>query len=372
MIIGVKFRPGRILRCFLAILSLSIRTQGIFVTAENEDCITVNKIPDEFEPSGLTYDPSRDRLYVVDDNGQIAYYNSSMYLVESFDSGLDDVEGVTFAENDYTKLYLAHEYPSTIFEFDLDARTLTGRYWNLTDFPGNEEAGFEALTWVLMGYSIDDTPFGLFYAGNQFDGRIYLYDIDLSISGDQEVAPSAGIDLGWLEDCSGLNYDDETGYVQAISDHYDELVVFEKIWTSGSFQWFYVHVIYRSPLPDDNQEGIATRINKQGVQQMFISNDDGKGSPNTTIHIFKYPITEECGGSSLPPSVSPHNYDDDDDDDFRRSTSIQVTWMIISFVVIVSCCSCAICMSRACQCCKVCLEQSLGCKGECAGNQIAT
>ena len=101
-------------------------TRGV---GKEGDCQEVDKLPTKaFEPSGLSLRPSDGTLWAIDDNGFLAVYDSaSMALMyDQIATGLDDLEGLTFGP-DTDMVYLAQEFPPTIFEFNVVHRALTGR-----------------------------------------------------------------------------------------------------------------------------------------------------------------------------------------------------------------------------------------------------
>lgn len=144
-------------------------------------------LPSGFEPSGIVWDDFTGALWVVDDEGQLARMlddgTSTDYWTLS--TGLD-LESVAVTGTT-PKLYLGEEDPPTIREYNSSstaAPTSTGRFWAL-GVPVTSGSGMEGLTWVPNGYHpyANSASGGVFFASSQSNGTIYVYDVNLSISG---------------------------------------------------------------------------------------------------------------------------------------------------------------------------------------------
>jgi hypothetical protein len=150
-----------------------------------------------------------------------------------------DLEGVTIADPQSDLIYLGVEHPDSVVEFDLGSGSLTGSSWDLTPWmTGPNSRGLEALTYVN----------GLFYAGLQNDGGIYVFDLQpAGVVSFIEVIPNA---FG-RDDLSGLHYETTTETLYAVHDSFDVIVEMD---SDGSF-------VREFDLPLDNQEGIAIEPN---------------------------------------------------------------------------------------------------------------
>ena len=153
-----------------------------------------------YEPSGVVWHNRLQSLFVVWDNGYVTQMdlNGNILHPSVFVGG--DLEGITLVNDQSNYIYLLVEYPQKIVEFDIFTWTKTGKTWELQGMPGNSASGAEALT-----YNSDK---GLFYVGSQFNGQIYVYNIDLSASG--RPANSRIIQTGINYDLAGLHYSSET------------------------------------------------------------------------------------------------------------------------------------------------------------------
>ncbi len=176
-----------------------------------------------FEPSGIVWHSGRETYIVVSDDGQVAELSTAGTVVNTW-SVSGNWEGVTVIDASSTKVYLAHENNSDIEEFDLSTGALTGKTWSVASYiyPVGK-SGFEALTWVPDGDHAYGTTAsgGLFYAGWQYDGDIYIFEPNLS-TGSMTYRGTVLTHNG-NTDLSDLDYNHDTDILVAIYDAYDEL-----------------------------------------------------------------------------------------------------------------------------------------------------
>ena len=225
-------------------------------------------LPSGYEPSGLVWHQRLGVLFLVSDDGWISWMDQSGNSPVTWTPG-GDLEGIAVADADSDYLYLGVEDPDSIREFDLTTGALTGKSWDLTPWmTGAAGEGLEALTFVPDG----DHPYapsgsgGLFYAGLQADGRIYVFDADLARSGVvshiDTIEPYPG-----LTDLSGLHYHAETGVLYAVFDTWNLLLEME---TDGT-------VIEAFLLPGDTQEGVTLMTScPASATSIFIAEDAGE------------------------------------------------------------------------------------------------
>ncbi len=241
-----------------------------------------------YEPSGIV---SLDdgSLVLVGDDGDVSVLQANGTIVSSWSPG-GDLEGVTTIDSgDY--VYIGVEHPDAIKQFSLSAGVFTGKSWDLTTWmTGASNQGLEALTFVPNGVHpyANGTAGGLFYAGLQADGDVYVFNVDLTTS--DSVTLIATLDLGTATDISGLHYEEETETVFAIFDGVNRLVEFSP---SGIVQNSY-------ELPGNDQEGITMiPVCGSDVAGVYIAEDVGPevwmyGSYSMTC------IVDEVPGDDLP------------------------------------------------------------------------
>lgn len=234
----------------------------------------------DYEPSGLVYSTSRDQLVMVGDDGDITTMRTNGEIVNNTNPNNDDLEGVTIADQTSNLVYVGVEHPDTIKEYNLDSQAYTGKQWTLTPWmTGDSNQGLEALTFVPNGlhpYNSSSSG-GLFYAGLQQDGKIYVFDINTNsnetVSHIDTITPIAG-----QGDLSGLDYNSETEILYAIFDGSNELV---EIKTDGT-------LVNRYTLPGNSQEGIRVVSSCPNTKSnIYIAEDAG---PEVWAY-GNYPVT---------------------------------------------------------------------------------
>ena len=212
-----------------------------------------------FEPSGAAWHPRLELLFVVDDGGDLVSMDASGAIQQVWSTGLD-LEGVCVADPASSLIYIALEHPDGVIEFDLASGTIK-RFFDLTKtLKGPKDRGLEALTFVRDSGHAEG---GLFYAGLQADGGVYVFELPIASSTYKVghavlavLAPVPGRD-----DISGLTWDASAGRLYACYDKHDIITAFDE---SGAS-------IATWDLPLDNQEGLALR----GCQ-LFVAQDSGE------------------------------------------------------------------------------------------------
>ena len=225
-------------------------------------------LPSGYEPSGIVWHERYDALFLVSDDGWVSWVDQSGSVITTWTPG-SDLEGITIADSDTDYLYLGVEEPETIREFDISAGTLSGKSWDLTAWmPGISGQGMEALTFVPNGhhpYSSSSSG-GLFYAGLQADGRIYVFDVDLDLSGSvsyvDTIEPYPG-----MADLSGLHYHTDTGVLYGIYDSWNLVLEMNP---DGTIVGVY-------ELAGDSQEGVTLMPSCPISETLiFIAEDAGE------------------------------------------------------------------------------------------------
>ncbi len=210
-----------------------------------------------FEPSGVLWHDRLNSLFVVWDNGYVAQIDiDGNILKQSVYTG-GDIEGIAMIDDQSKYIYLLIEYPQQIIEFDVSTFAKTEKSWTLQGMTGNSASGAEALA-----YNNDKD---LFYVGSQYDGQIYIYDIDISTSG--TVSKSSVIATGINTDLAGLSYVPETQKTYAVYD------------SSNIIQEYSNEDVLASQydLPGNDQEGVAVVPDcTNGFATIIIAEDSGR------------------------------------------------------------------------------------------------
>jgi len=257
-----------------------------------------------FEPSGIVWDNVTSALWLVGDESQLARMqpDGSNPTVWTLAGGYDlESVAVTGTTN---KLYLGQEYDSTskepvIREYTSSstaAPTATGKTWVL-DMPNvTSSDGMEGLTWVPNGYHpyAASASGGVFFASSQADGRIYVYDVNLSQSGTLTR-------LGWFtpdssHDISDLYFSTATRTLFVLYDTANKLLEIDT-----STEQYPIMSTYTLPTSTDGQEGVTLKASCPGAStNIFIADDNG----STAHNVFSFNNFPQLCAQVLGPSAN--------------------------------------------------------------------
>lgn len=237
-----------------------------------------------FEPSGIVWHSRLAEFIIVGDEGDLCTLTSDGATATCYDVGSYDLEGVTIADVSSHYVYLAVEYSPALLEFDLDTGTLTGKSWSFSSsMTTNSSTGVEAITFVPNGESsiIESSHGGLFYVGSQYDGKIYVFDVDTNTSGSLSFVTSFHPKSGYT-DLAGLTYLSETDTVYAGYDGNDRLV---EVTPTGTYITHY-------EFAGTDQEGLTLIPScDDGIAELVIGQDSGRDVGPEIWSYDNYPIT---------------------------------------------------------------------------------
>lgn len=224
-----------------------------------------NGLPAGYEPSGAAWHTGLNKLFTVWDNGTVSMMDYDGTNITNW-SVFGDLEGVCIADPTTDFVYVGLERPDDgIKELNITSGQVT-RFFDLTPWMQSQEPnyGLEALTFV------PDTSHpegGLFYAGMQENGTIYIFELPIkSSSTDSTVTFIDSVSVGFLG-ISGLDYDADSDLLYGLSAYLDTMRVMGK---DGS-------LIAEYYLPGDSQEGVALwEGSGPGDKQVFIAEDNGE------------------------------------------------------------------------------------------------
>jgi hypothetical protein len=176
-----------------------------------------------YEPSGAWWHPELGVLLLVSDEGVVSEIGLDGAMVADW-TFAGDFEAITVADASSDFAYVGIERPDSIVELDLATGTLTGRTWALDAWMASADPnlGLEALTFVPDGahpYASGGSG-GLFYAGLQETGDIYVFDVDLASSGTVTHVDTLATGRA---DLSDLYFHAESGVLYALFDTDDVL-----------------------------------------------------------------------------------------------------------------------------------------------------
>jgi hypothetical protein len=247
-------------------------------------------LPSGFEPSGIVWDDFTDALWVVDDEGMLARmlrdgtFTSHWTVSVGLDLESVAVTGTT------QKLYVGKEYPATIYEYNSSstgAPTSASKSWVLSSFDPAATAlkGMEGLTWVPNGYHpyANSSSGGLFFASSQASGTIYVYDVNLSASGNTNT--SAPIHLFTpdpaQDDISDLYFSPSTRTLFVLYGAANKVLEIDTTTTSYS-----IMSSYTMPTSNTEQEGVTLLPQCPGaLTDIYLAYDEGNSGPHS-IYLF--------------------------------------------------------------------------------------
>jgi len=203
-------------------------------------------------------------LLVVGDGGTVSRTHQDGGTWTTFRPG-GDLEAVALGKPGAPFVYLGSESPDAILEFDPVKGVLTGAEWDLAPFmEGKANRGLEALT----------SHEGLFYAGEQASGRIYVF----------ELGPGEEVELVRVispaperRDLSGLHFDPASGTLFAVFDG-DDLI--RQMAIDGS-------LLGEHRAPGRDQEGLVVIPDcGRGQARVFVAQDSGE-----VLRYDDYPVS---------------------------------------------------------------------------------
>jgi len=172
-------------------------------------------LPPGYEPSGIVWHTRLQRLFLIHDNGLVSSMSADGLDVRNwFVTG--DLEGICVADPATDRIYVADEFPPKILEFNVVTGQVT-RSFDLSPWiqgcPVN--TCIEGLTFVP---SATDPEGGVFYAGHQNDGRIYMFRLSILSSATsttvtplETLTPYVGV-----TDISDLHFDRKNGVLYVL------------------------------------------------------------------------------------------------------------------------------------------------------------
>lgn len=230
-------------------------------------------LPASYESSDAVWHPRLQHYFIVSDSGIITKMEASGKINQNWNySG--DLEGVTVADANTNFIYLGNENPDSIIEFNIVTGAAT-RVFDLTfKMTGAANEGLEALTFVP---DLLHPEGGLFYAGHQGEGSVYVFSLPIKTSATSTTVTYITKYTPWPahDDLAGLAYDPSTGSILGAYDSDNVIIKFSK---TGVLQNSWV-------LPGTNQEGVAIR----GCE-LLITHDE----PNAIYKYRSFPSTATC------------------------------------------------------------------------------
>lgn len=213
-----------------------------------------------YEASGIDWHERLNMLFLVSDGGIVSTMNKDGTGLVNW-SVAGDLEAITIADPQSDFVYVGVENPDGIIEFNISTGQIT-RQFDLTPWlQGAANQGLEALTFVP---DEKNTEGGLFYAGHQGEGAIYVFQLPIRSSSGASVVTfiESIIPVAGRTDISDMDFDMGRNEIDVIYDTDNKLV---SIQTDGT-------LIKEWDLPHDDQEGFA----RDSSCNIYIAQDTGK------------------------------------------------------------------------------------------------
>lgn len=275
-------------------------------------------LPSAYEPSGTVYHSRLNRIYVISDDGRLAYMNTDGSGVTSKTVGGDN-EGLTIANESSNYLYIGIEQPDSIIEVTTEG-VATGKSWNLTNWmTGADNAGLEGLTFVPNGYHsyADSASGGLFYASLQATGEVFVFDVNLSTSGTVTLVDSFTPYAAAGSDTADLFFSKQTGMLYVL---YDSTQFVAEINPRTKTK-----IVDYTPVPDLNEEGIMLIYSyPSSTASLYLANDADGSITKYTGYPVSY-LDSDSDGTPDYSEVSSYTYYRDADGDGYGNASITNT-----------------------------------------------
>jgi hypothetical protein len=224
-----------------------------------------DSLPSGYEPSGAVWHTRLDKLFTVWDNGMVTMMDFDGTDVTNW-SVSGDLEGICVADTGSDFVYVGLERTDDgIKEFNVMTGQVT-RFFNLTPWMQSSDPnlGLEALTFVP---DTSNPEGGLFYAGLQENGLIYIFELPIKSSATDSTAIFIDTFYSGWPGVSGLHYDAENDVLYVIWSSVQKIRAMSKDSTT----------IVEWDLPGDTQEGIALWSGENpGQGQIFIAEDTGE------------------------------------------------------------------------------------------------
>lgn len=256
------------------------------------------QLPSGYEPSGAAWHPRLEKLFVVSDGGLVSMMDFDGTSVTTWVVPAD-LEAISVADPSGPFVYLGVEHPDAIYEFDFVQGAVTREFDLTGTLTGPNGNGLESLAFV--GDPMH-TEGGVFYAGLQDDGQVYVFDLPIATSSTSTsvVHVSTFAPVSGRDDLSGLAWVASQSTLYAAYDSHDLLRAMQ---ADGTFidEWM---------LPGTAQEGITFF----GCT-LFVAHD-------STAEVLRYefpdPTDQDADGhvdclDNCPQAINPSQADGDAD-----------------------------------------------------------
>lgn len=226
-----------------------------------------------YEVSGAAWHAGLQRLIVVSDEGFVSQLEANGDFATTSFAGGGDLEAVCVADETSEFVYLGREHPDAVMEYNLQLGTITRIFPLTATMTGANNLGLEALTFVP---DANDPEGGLFHAGKQDNGKVYVFRLPIVSSSTSTASThiTTYTPVPGRDDISGLDYDRGQGRLFAIFDSHNRI---SQMTPAGV-------LVQDWALPGNDQEGVAVR----GCELFVVSDVGG--------NVWKYTSFPDLSG----------------------------------------------------------------------------
>ncbi len=283
------------------------------------------------EPSGAAWHEGLERLFIVDDRGRVVHMNgdgSDPMAIESLPS---DIEAAFALPGDDDHIYVGLENPPTLLRVVIATGATAGSWVFPGMSVGSADERLESLAFLPNAFTAairttEDAPYndgngsvfatgGLVLAGHQGNGRIYLYDIDLTLSDAPLLVNTYGPfdDAGdTLLDLADLDFHAPTGMLYAL---WDSPVAGKERGRLGLLDpatQFSVVTVWKTAADSFGEEGFALLDSGMGsgLARAVIAEDDASDHSVYLYSLFSVPgaqttttTTTSTTSTTTPPGL---------------------------------------------------------------------
>ncbi len=223
------------------------------------------------ELSGIIWHNTQQIFYLVSDNDYLTKMTSAGQILSHIPVN-GNMEAVTMIPGRNDFIYIGIEDPDSIYEYNINTNQIT-RVFDLTDWmDGPDNNGLEGLTFIPDSSSSEG---GLFYAGMQDNGRVFIFRLPIFSSSTSTSVTHLQTVKTVDDGLSDMYYSSTQNILYIIYDKHDLLAAFRLNPTNLAS----MTLLGQWELPGSDQEGIVVK-----GKELYIAEDYGKDGGE----VFRY------------------------------------------------------------------------------------
>jgi hypothetical protein len=271
------------------------------------------------EPSGAAWHKGLERLFIVDDQGNVVHMNADGSDPVQIDGLPADIEAAVAVPGDDEHIYVGLENPPGLLRVRIDDGETDGQ-WDLPNMSvGTPSKRLEGLAFLPDAHAsairtAEDEPYnggsgsafgsgGLILAAHQGNGRIYIYDVDFTSTDAatfiNTYGPfSDGNDT--LTDLSGLDFHAGSAMVYALWDNPIDGSEQGRLAVLDPAQELAAITIWNTATDSFGEEGFALLDDgfADGTSRAVIAEDEASDHSVYLYSQFAVPGLPSCGDTN--------------------------------------------------------------------------